>query len=153
MREGIDNEGNQADRELRFFSDNLNRLVKMSEIEELTEKEISVLVFEATAVYASLGGVIQDINARIDAGQEIECNWSRRVRTKALITKHFLEALKRERKNRSAAQRDKCFRALVMTVLGVKETNVLMNRAKEMTEEDRLLLSRQLKLEEGEQEK
>lgn len=149
MKESIDREERQFEREICFFSDNLDRLVRMTEVEQLKDDEVSMLIRETTAVHASLGGVIQDINARMDSGEEVEYSWSRRVRTKSLIVKRFLDALKKEKKDRSIIQRDKCFRTLIMTILGVKETNVLINKANKMTEEEREELNRQLKIQEN----
>lgn len=125
------------DRELCFYSDKFDELIKRSELANFSDEKLLLLLSETTNVFASLGGVIDHINKKIDAGKEdIDERWSRRVRTKALVIRHFIEAIKKERKDRKYTARDRNFRLLVEIELGRAETTKLLARAQEMTEED-----------------
>jgi hypothetical protein len=125
------------DRELCFYSDKFNELIKRSELVKLSDEKLSLLLSEATNLFASLGGVIQDINKRIESGRDdIEERWSRRLRTKALVVKHFIDSIKKEQKDRKFTVRDRNFRLLVELRLGRAETGRLLARAQEMTEEE-----------------
>lgn len=126
-----------TERELSFFSDKFNVLIKRSDLADFSDDKLSLLLSEALSVYASLGGVIEEINKRMEFGDEdIDFNWSRRVRTKALVVKHFIDSIKKERKDKKLTRRDRNFRLLIEMRVGRVEISKLLAQADSMTEEE-----------------
>lgn len=86
--------------ELVFYSDLFDRPVAMSEVEDLPDKDIELLVSESASIAESLRAVIGEVDAKVKANVTIDFDWFRKVQKKFNVVNRFHAHVCNERKFR-----------------------------------------------------